>query len=86
MQTFSHTIADPLGIHARPAGKLAQCAAKFKSQITVEKAGKNADGKRLLALMCLGARCGDTLVFSIQGEDETAALAALQTFCEAELS
>ena len=37
MKQFTHTINDPLGIHARPAGLLAKEARKFSSLSTITK-------------------------------------------------
>ena len=68
-------------MHARPAGRLATCAKQCSSQIKVEAGGKEADGKRLLSLMSLGAAAGTALKFSVAGEDEEDALIALKAFC-----
>lgn len=81
MKEFTYVIQDKNGMHARPAGKLATFAKQFTSQIKVSAGGKEADGKRLLALMSLGATAGAVLSFCISGEDEAEACAALQAFC-----
>ncbi len=81
MKTFSYTVEDPNGIHARPAGKLATFAKQFTSEIRVLLSGKEADAKRLLSLMRLGATHGALLTFEIRGEDEDAAATALESFC-----
>ena len=41
MKTFSYTITDEVGIHARPAGLLAKKAKEFESVCTIEKGGKS---------------------------------------------
>ena len=38
MKTFTYTIQDEVGIHARPAGLLAKKAKEVQSTITMEKA------------------------------------------------
>ena len=81
MKEFTYTIVDKDGMHARPAGRLAACAKQFASNISVKANGKNADGKRLISLMMLGAVCGTTLSFSVTGEDEEKAALALEQFC-----
>ena len=81
MKEFTYVIQDKNGMHARPAGKLATFAKQFTSQIKVSAGGKEADGKRLLALMSLGATTGAELRFCITGEDEEKAASALQAFC-----
>ncbi len=82
MQSFTHTISDPHGIHARPAGLIASAAKPFAATVRVACRGKVADGKRLLALMELGARCGDELAFSVEGSDEDEAVRVLRRRCE----
>ncbi|MBR2296930.1 MAG: HPr family phosphocarrier protein [Clostridia bacterium] len=82
MKEYKHIIKAENGLHARPAGALASCAKTFKSSITVSALGKNADAKRLLSLMSLGATRGTELHFVITGEDEQSAYEAIVDFCE----
>ncbi|MBQ8439482.1 MAG: HPr family phosphocarrier protein [Clostridia bacterium] len=82
MKEFTYVIQDKNGMHARPAGKLATFAKRFSSQVKVSCGEKEADGKRLLALMSLGATHGARLKFTITGEDENEALPALEAFCK----
>lgn len=84
MKQFFYRIQDPNGLHARPAGQLATFAKRFTSDIRVCANGKEADGKRLLALMSLGATHGTELAFSICGEDEENAATALEVFLRAQ--
>ncbi|MBE6601142.1 MAG: HPr family phosphocarrier protein [Ruminococcaceae bacterium] len=81
MKEFSCRIEDPNGLHARPAGQLATFAKRFLSDIRVRANGKEVDGKRLLALMSLGATEGTELSFSVSGEDEETAILALEVYC-----
>ncbi|MBQ9805372.1 MAG: HPr family phosphocarrier protein [Clostridia bacterium] len=78
MKQFFYRIQDPNGLHARPAGQLATFAKRFTSEIRVSANGKEVDGKRLLALMSLGAVHGTELTFSISGEDEEQAATSLE--------
>ena len=84
MKQFFYRIQDPNGLHARPAGQLATFAKRFTSDIRVCANGKEADGKRLLALMSLGATHGTELAFSICGEDEENAATALEVYLRAQ--
>ena len=43
MKTFSYTVKDEVGIHARPAGLLVKEAKKYASRITISKEGKKAE-------------------------------------------
>lgn len=81
MKTFSYTIKDAVGIHARPAGNLAKLAKTFAgTKITIEKGGKSVDVTKLMMLMGLGVKCGDTVNFTVEGADEDAAAAAIEGF------
>ena len=85
MISFEYTIKDPVGIHARPAGMLSREGKKYKSAICVIKNGKSANVLRLMALMQLGVKCGETVTVTVEGEDEAAAAAGIQAFFEANL-
>lgn len=80
MKEFTYTITDPVGIHARPAGMLAKKAAGIKSTVTVIKGEKKADTRRLMALMGLGIKCGETITVQAEGEDEQAAADGIKAF------
>ena len=81
MKSFTFVVGDKHGIHARPAGVIVNCARKFSSEITVENGEKTADAKKLLAVMGLAAKCGDTLEFNISGEDEESAAKEMLDVC-----
>ena len=85
MKTFSYTIKDEIGIHARPAGLLAKKAKEFQSTITIEKDGKSASAAKLMMLMGLGVKRGDTVTVTVEGADEEAASAAIEEFFKANL-
>lgn len=80
MKTFSYTIKDEVGIHARPAGLLVKAAKNFASEIIIEKNGKSANAVKLMAVMGLGVKCGDTVNVSVNGDDEEAAAMAMEEF------
>ncbi len=82
MKEYKYTVLAENGLHARPAGALATCARAFKSKIIIDALGKEADAKRLLSVMSLGATHGTPLVFKIEGEDEQEAYEAIVKFCE----
>lgn len=78
MRSFNYTIKDETGIHARPAGMLVKAAKSFKSEILIKKGEKAVNATRLIQLMGLGIKCGDTVTVSVGGEDEAEAADALQ--------
>lgn len=85
MRTFEYTIKDELGIHARPAGMLVKAAKAFESEITIGKEGKSVSATKLMALMGMGVKCGDTVVVTVNGGDEEAAEKGMKEFFEANL-
>ena len=85
MKTFDYTIKDELGIHARPAGMLAKTAKGFESVITIEKDEKSVNAQKLMMLMGLGVKCGDTVKVTVEGADEEAAAKAMEEFLAANL-
>ena len=81
MMKFEYIITDPVGIHARPAGLLVKAAKVLDSTVTIQKAdGKSAVGTKLMALMGLGIKCGDTVTVIIEGGNEETSRAAMEQF------
>ena len=70
MKSFSYTVKDELGIHARPAADIAKLVGKHKSDVTVATATKKANGKSVLMLTTLGAKNGTEVTLTVSGEDE----------------
>ena len=82
MVSFNYIIKEKSGLHARPAGMLSMKCKSLDSSIKVKCENKEADGKRLLSLMSLGAKCGQTLEFTIEGKDEIKAETEIKAFLE----
>ena len=80
MKEFEYVIKDEVGIHARPAGMLAKEARKYKSTIIIKQDGKSAEAVKLMALMGMGVKCGQTVSVEISGEDEEIAYEAMKEF------
>jgi len=84
MQSFEYTITDPVGIHARPAGLLVK---EIKSHpgitVNVTRDDQTANALKLMSLMNLGIRLGDTITVSVEGEGEEYVAAALEEFFKA---
>ena len=85
MRTFDYTIKDELGIHARPAGMLAKTAKSLDSEITITKGGNTVGATKLMALMGLGVKCGDTITITVNGGDEEVAEKVMKEFLEENL-
>jgi phosphocarrier protein len=85
MKEYSYTITDPVGIHARPAGLLIKELSKFSSVTTISRGDTSCDGKKLLALMKMRVKQGETIVVKAEGPDEDAAIEAAKAFLSANL-
>lgn len=81
MKQFTYVINDPIGIHARPAGLLVKAAKALDSTITVEKeGGKSSAATKLMGVMGLGVKGGDTVIVTVEGGDEEASCQAMEQF------
>ena len=85
MKSYSYTIADENGIHARPAGLFAKLAKTFSAGVSVTSGGGTADGKKLFALMGLCVKKGDTITVAADGPDEDRAAAEIESFLKTNL-
>jgi phosphocarrier protein len=72
-------IINRLGLHARAAAKLVSCAGTFASRIEIERNGQRVNGKSIMGVMMLAASRGSRIVIDASGEDEEAALTALES-------
>ncbi len=82
MKTFEYVIKDKLGIHARPAVMVVNAAKGFQSKVMIEKNGKSVDATRVMAVMGLAVKQGETVTVRVEGEDEERAAEAMQMFFE----
>ena len=80
MAKFTYVVQDNEGIHARPAGLLVKEAAKYESKVSLTKDGKTVDAARLMAVMSLGVKQGQTVTVTVEGSDEENATAGMQKF------
>ena len=86
MKSFEYVITDPVGIHARPAGILVKEVKGFAgSTVTIAKGDKSVNALKLMALMQMGIKQGDTVTVTVEGGDEAAVCTALENFFKANL-
>ena len=85
MKNFSYVIKDEIGIHARPAGLLVKEAKKYASKVVIRANGKSAEATRLMAVMGIGVKCGQTVEVEITGDDEETAFEGMKAFFEENL-
>jgi phosphocarrier protein len=70
-------IASGLGLHARPAGRFAAAAARFKCEISVGRSGEWVDARSVLSLLSLAAGPGAVVRVRAVGSDAREAIDAL---------
>ena len=85
MKEFKHVIQAPVGLHSRPAGQLVKQVSAYESAVTIVAPRGQADAKRLMAVMKLAAKQGDTLTVQVEGADEETAAAQLQAYLQENL-
>lgn len=74
------------GLHLRPLTQLARVAQGFASSVALRRGEQVADAKRPLDLMSLAAGCGEQLVVEADGDDSSAAVAAIVRLFETNFS
>lgn len=85
MITKDYPITAAEGLHARPATNLVKLAKKYKSATSLKKGDKTIKLTSMLNILSLGLKGGDTITVMIEGEDEAAAAAEIDTFFTEEL-
>ncbi|HOG45689.1 MAG TPA: HPr family phosphocarrier protein [Anaerolineae bacterium] len=78
MKEIELVVGNRTGLHARPAREFVNIARQFQSDIRVSHGVKSANAKSLLSILTLGVERGGTIRIQASGEDEEAALQALQ--------
>lgn len=71
-------VTNRAGIHARPAAAIARTASLFKSDITLELDTTKINAKSVMGIITLGAIYKTVITCKCQGEDELAAMHAIE--------
>ena len=71
-------IRNQLGLHARACALFVKTAARFKALVMVSRDDLEVNGKSIMGVMMLAAEEGATIHVRAEGEDEGAAVKALQ--------
>ena len=77
MKSLPVTIVNKLGLHARAATKLVNCASGFESEVSLVKGTRTVNAKSIMGVLTLAASMGTELVILTEGPDEEQAAAAL---------
>lgn len=81
--TRSYTVRPANGLHLRPWSQFVKLAHGYKCRIEVVKDSARSDGRSMLSLLTLAAKCGDTISIEADGDDAENAVNALVAFLEA---
>ncbi|MCI8860572.1 MAG: HPr family phosphocarrier protein [Lachnospiraceae bacterium] len=73
------------GLHARPAGILAQAAMKCSSNVFILVGERKVQVKSILNLMAAGIKCGTEIELQCEGENEEQELKTLVELIESGL-
>jgi phosphocarrier protein len=77
MITENITIINKLGLHARAASKLVNCASQFESEVFIIRQDNRVNAKSIMGVMMLAASKGVELELEIEGGDEQSCRDAL---------
>ena len=71
-------LVNKLGLHVRPAAKIAELASKYKSEIFIIKDTQQVNAKSIIELLTLAAPCGTLLTIQSSGDDAENVINAIQ--------
>lgn len=78
-------IRDKLGLHARPAARLAELASKFEAEIKITKDNIEVNAKSIVDLLSLACQFGDKIGLEASGKDASMAISAISQWIKQEL-
>ncbi len=78
MKQIEIVIQNRTGLHARPAKVLVNLAKKFKSEISLQHAGKRVNAKSMVSVLKLGAVNGSGITVQANGVDEEKAITEIE--------
>ena len=71
------TIVNKLGLHARAATRLVNCASDFDAEVMLIRGTRKVNGKSIMGVLTLAAARGTELLIEASGADERAAFEAI---------
>ena len=77
MISMDVTVINRLGLHARAATRLVNCASEYASEIIVKRGTRSVNGKSIMGILTLAAANGVELTIEANGADEEQALDAV---------
>ena len=77
MKSAPVTVVNKLGLHARAATKLVNCASGFEAEVNVIRGTRVVNAKSIMGVLTLAASMGTDLVIEAHGADEDEAVRAV---------
>ena len=78
MKEIKVLVVDPVGLHARPATVAVNAASKFKCYVKVSFKERSVNMKSIMGVMSLGIPTQSEITITCEGEDEDAAITAIE--------
>jgi len=73
----SVTIVNKLGLHARAATRLVNCASAFECEVWIGNGEKSVNGKSIMGVLTLAASKGTDLTIETDGTDKKEAIESI---------
>ena len=77
MKSGDVTVSNRLGLHARAATRLVNCASDFDAEVLIVRGARRVNGKSIMGVLTLAAAKGTELRIEADGPDEDVALDAV---------
>lgn len=77
MASKTITVGSAVGLHARPAGIIAEAAERYDDEIALAFGGSTVEADSAMMIMSLGAMKGDEVVVSSEDAQAVSEIAAL---------
>ncbi|MDX1555315.1 MAG: HPr family phosphocarrier protein [Xanthomonadales bacterium] len=77
MKAVQTRIVNKLGLHARAATQLVNCASAFASEVWISYGGRRVNGKSIMGVLTLAATVGSEVTVEADGPDEAVAVEAV---------
>ena len=78
MKEVRTQIVNRLGLHARAATQLVNCASAFGSEVWILLGDRRVNAKSIMGVLTLAATRGSEVVIQAEGNDADEALAAIE--------
>jgi phosphocarrier protein HPr len=85
MSSQTVTLANPTGLHARPAKLFAQAVAATGHQVRLTKGGTTVNARSVLSVLTLDCHHGDEITIDVEGEQADTVLSDLVALVESGL-